>query len=65
MLRIDRVKTELEALPQGGPAAPGGPEAARTPSEILADPRARDRIKELVVEALREHLRDLERRGVV
>jgi hypothetical protein len=65
MLRIDRVKTEMEAVPQGGPPATAGPESAHAPSETFADPRARERIKELVLEALREHLRDLERRGVV
>lgn len=65
MLRIDRVKTEMDVLPQGGPAAPAAAETARVPSETLGDPRAREHIKELVLEALREHLRDLERRGVV
>jgi len=63
MLRIDRVKTDLEILPSNGAAAPPAPRSDA--AALLADARARERIKELVLEALREHLRELERRGVV
>jgi hypothetical protein len=63
MLRIDRVKTDMELLPSSGAAAPTSPRADA--AALLADAGARERIKELVLEALREHLRQLERQGVV
>jgi hypothetical protein len=63
MLRIDRVKTDVEILPSNG--APSPPSPRSDAAALLADARARERIKELVLEALREHLRELERRGVV
>jgi hypothetical protein len=65
MLRIDRVKTEMDVLPAGSAPAPGVPPATAESFAILSDPQARERIKEMVLEALREHLRELERRGVV
>jgi hypothetical protein len=63
MLRIDRMTADMDVLPSsGGAAAPQGrPEAAA----VLADPQQRERIKELVREALAEQLRELERRGVI
>ncbi len=62
MLRIDRVATEMDVLPPPPPAPsrPSDPTA-----ETLADPRLRERLRELVIEALRDHLRQLERQGVV
>ena len=63
MLRIDRVKTDMDILPSAGAPAPASPHSDA--AALLADARARERIKELVLEALREHLRELERRGVV
>lgn len=66
MLRIDRVKTEMEVLPGGSAAAASSSTAPpRSASDLLADPAARDRLKEIVLEVLRDHLRALERRGVV
>jgi len=65
MLRIDRVKTEMEVLPaQSEAGAVAAPRSAGV-AELLGDPRARERFKALVLEVLRDHLRALERRGVV
>jgi hypothetical protein len=63
MLRIDRVTARMDLLP----AAPSAGEAASSPDIIamLADPRAVERIKDLMRETLSEQLRELERRGVV
>ena len=66
MLRIDRVKTEMEVLPSGDAAGSTRAAAAATGSfELLADPRARERFKEMILDVLRDHLRALERGGVV
>jgi hypothetical protein len=66
MLRIDRVKTEMEILPSGD-AAGRAPSTSATSGTalLLSDPQARERLKEMVLEVLRDHLRSLERRGVV
>jgi len=63
MLRIDRVKTEMDVLPSAA-SAPGStaPASAET---ALSDPRGRERVKELVLEALRDHLQELQRQGTV
>ena len=65
MLRIDRVKTEMEVLPSGDAAGSTAAVAATGTAELLADPRSRERLKEIVLDVLREHLRALERGGVV
>lgn len=65
MLRIDRVKTEMEVLPSGDSAPAGASAPGASAAELFSDPRARERLKELVLEVLRDHLRALERRGVV
>ena len=61
MIHIDRVNADLEVLrsPAGGPPAPAAPAAP------AADARAMERLRVVVMEVLREHLRDLERRGVL
>jgi hypothetical protein len=63
MLRIDRVTTELDVMPS--PTDRESSPGPATVAAILADPRARERVKELVREALNDQLRELERRGVV
>ena len=65
MLRIDRVNAQVDILPGTGQTPGAGAAAPPSAATILADPQTRERIKELVQEALREHLRELERRGVV
>lgn len=66
MLRIDRVTTEMEVLPAGDTAGQAPLASASSgAAEILSDPRMRERFKELVLEVLRDHLRALERGGVV
>jgi len=63
MLRIDRVNTEMDVLPQA--AAPAVTTSHSSSEAALSDPRSRERIKELVLEALRDHLRELQRQGAV
>jgi hypothetical protein len=63
MLRIDRVATQMDVVASGGGGANGASTA--DPAAMMSDPRTRERIKELVREALAEHLRELERRGVL
>jgi len=64
MLRIDRVTAQMDLLPSNGANATGST-GRLDAAAVLADPQARERLKELVREALRDHLRELERRGVV
>lgn len=64
MLRIDRVTTEMEVLTAGDTAAPLASSSSGA-AQVLSDPRMRERFKELVLEVLRDHLRSLERGGVV
>ncbi|MEO8681356.1 MAG: hypothetical protein ABI665_20060, partial [Vicinamibacterales bacterium] len=60
MLRIDRVNADVDVRPAEPPLA------RAAAAELTAlDPQLRERIKELVREALSDHLRELERRGVV
>jgi hypothetical protein len=63
MLRIDRVTARMDLLPASAPAdeSPAHVDVAA----MLSNPRASERIKALVREALSEQLRELERRGVV
>jgi hypothetical protein len=60
VIRIDRVTAEMDLVPAGGQGA-----APTDGAAALSDPRTLERIKELVRQALAEHLRELERRGVV
>ena len=63
MLRIDRVTADMDVVSRSpDSAAP----AARTDAlAVLSDPQAREPIKALVREVLREQLRELERQGVI
>jgi hypothetical protein len=63
MLRIDRVTARMDLQPASAPADESP--APADPIAMLSDPRATERIKALVREALSEQLRELERRGVV
>jgi hypothetical protein len=62
MLRIDRVSTEMDLVPEGAPA---GERPAIDLAALLADPVARQQIKELALDAFSERLRELERTGLV
>jgi hypothetical protein len=65
MLRIDRVSMAMDIV---SPGATSGNEPSTTPPDaaaIMADPRIRERLKELVREALSDQLRELERRGTL
>lgn len=63
MIHIDRVRTDVDVV--GDRTA----DAARTqPSMSTAavfDPISRARFRELVLDVLRDHMRDLERQGLV
>ena len=62
MIQIDRVRTNVDVVSQTAESR-SRPEA---PASIVDFDRAsRDRFRDLVLEVLRDHLRDLERRGVL
>ena len=65
MLRIDRVTTALDVTPSSEASDREPSSSPVTVAAIFADPQARERVKELVREALNDQLRELERRGVV
>lgn len=64
MITIDRVNADVDVLPQTA----SGP-AAAPPADLVSavglDPRARARLRDLVLELLAEHLRELEREGLL
>lgn len=65
MLQIDRVHSEVDIVP--GEGAPASAHSAATAESLLRmledDPAARRRVRGLVLEVLREELRELEQRG--
>jgi hypothetical protein len=66
MIHIDRVRTEMEVL--SGSTGDARTAASDDASALLgsaADPAARRRLSELVLDVLREHVRELERRGTL
>lgn len=66
MLHIDRVNTEMEVLQRSsvGPAeAPEGP--GLVPGQPALDPQMKERMRDVVMEVLKDHLRELERRGTL
>ena len=62
MLRIEHVSAELDVRPAD--AGTDRPLVASVPGSI-GDPHAREEMKALVREALRDYLRELERQGIV
>jgi hypothetical protein len=67
MMHIDRVRTEMEVLSgKGGDTRAG---AAQQDDASFGggapDPAARQPISAMVLEALREHMRELERQGTL
>ena len=64
MLRIDRVRAEMDVLPGTDPAHPteGLEEPSTKPEGGLGD---REHIRDIVLEVLRDHFRQLERRGLL
>lgn len=67
MLQIDRVHSEVELVP--GDEPPVGAAGAAGAEAVLRllerDPAARVRLRSLVLDVLRDELRELERRGRV
>lgn len=63
MIHIDRVNADVEVL--RSPADLDAIEPAGTSTVPMLDALSMDRLHRIVMEVLREHLRDLERRGVL
>jgi hypothetical protein len=62
MLHIDRVSAQVDLLPSDQSATRDLPS---TGGPAVVDGGNRERLKALVFEVLRDHLRELERRGVI
>jgi len=60
VLRIDRVDTEMEILPDQA-----GQGAGATAMATRAGAAVNDQFRTMVIEVLQDHLRELERRGVL
>jgi hypothetical protein len=63
VIQIDRVHTNVDLTRSPAREGPAGP-APEAPAAGAYDPASRERFRELVLGVLRDHLRDLERRGV-
>jgi hypothetical protein len=64
VLRIDRVRAEVDVLPESEAVGPAGaPETASVAEGGRADDR--EWIRDIVLEVLRDQLRQLERRGLL
>jgi hypothetical protein len=61
VIHIDRVNADVEVLrsPAAGVAEPAGP------TGLALDAVSMERLQRIVMDVLREHLRDLERRGLL
>ncbi len=64
-LHIDRVQTQMEVLPSGSGGAGAAPVGGLVPGTPDYDPALEARLREVVMEVLYEHLRELERRGTL
>jgi hypothetical protein len=63
VIHIDRVRANVDVV--GGQGGDGRPRPEPALSIADLDRVSRDRFRDLVLEVLRDHLRDLERRGVL
>jgi len=63
MIFIDRVTTDVE-LTEGPAAERPEPPAPPSATAGVFHPESRSRFRDLVLDVLRDHLRDLERRGL-
>ena len=64
-MQIDRVSAEVEILRKEEAGAPGVPSGEPVPGQPTSDPALRGRLRDVVMEILSEHLRGLERRGIL
>ena len=62
MIQIDRVRTNVDVV--GERTADTARTQASVPTPVTLDPVSRARFRELVLEVLRDHLRDLDRQGL-
>ena len=63
MIQIDRVRTNVDVV--GDRTADAARPQASMPTAAGLDPVSRARFRDLVLEVLRDHLRDLDRQGLV
>jgi hypothetical protein len=63
VIQIDRVNTNVDLSRAPAPEGPAHP-AAPTPTFAGFDRASREQFRDLVLDVLRDHLRDLERRGM-
>ena len=63
MIQIDRVRTNAEIVGQPPPDA--GRPAPSAATAFVFDHSTREQFREVVLDVLRQHLRDLERQGLL
>ena len=63
MIQIDRVRTNAEVV--GQPATDASRPAPQRATTLTFDQSTRDQFREFVLDVLREHLRELERQGLL
>jgi len=63
VLQIDRVRAKVDVAGSGTADSRPRPDASAPTVEL--DRATRDRFREIVLEVLRDHIRDLERTGVL
>jgi hypothetical protein len=64
VIHIDRVRTNVDVVGNRPPES-GAPQQSMTMAAGSLDRATRDQFRELVLEVLKDHLRDLERRGLL
>jgi hypothetical protein len=62
VIHIDRVRTNVDVV--GDRTADAARAQASVPTAVGLDPVSRARFRALVLEVLRDHLRDLDRQGL-
>jgi len=63
VIHIDRASTDIEI--SRSPATGSAMDPSTSASSGMADAISTERLRHMVMEILREHLRDLERRGLL
>lgn len=62
MIHIDRVRTDVDVV--GDRTSDAARTQASAAAPVALDPVSRARFRELVLDVLRDHLRDLDRQGL-
>jgi hypothetical protein len=63
VIQIDRVRTNVDVV--GSQTSEGPARSEPAMSAAVFDGASRERFRDFVLDVLRDHLRDLERRGVL